>query len=348
MDHKKRFSQFIKNIKETDQLAVLYDSDADGICSAVITIRSLEKLGFKVERYIPCSHSNFNKTRLKELNKEGVNKIIILDFAGDQYGDELVNEVSVFDAVLLVDHHKIYTDINSDKIIFIKSQYLRSDLDGSNYCTSKMIFDLFAGIQDISDLDWLAGIGLTTDLSDRPWQDFLKKVYKKYDLNHSKLIDIGNVIDAGKQIVPPQIEHALQVVLEAKKPRDILKSPFSKIAKKLHNEVEFWINKFEEKAENKGDVWLYEIDPSASIGSVISTILALKYPDYVILVTRHRNSWVSINARNHSAKRPVNNLLEKAVKGLKGANAGGHKPAAGAAVREKDFEEFKKRIWKLA
>ena len=43
---------------------------------------------------------------------------------------------------------------------------------------------------------------------------------------------------------------------------------------------------------------------------------------------------------------PVSQCVE-AVKGFKGANAGGHKPAAGGAIREKDFAEFKKRIWKL-
>jgi single-stranded DNA-specific DHH superfamily exonuclease len=348
MDYIKKFQQFVKNLNKEDQIAVLYDTDSDGICSAVITIKSLKKRGFEVERYIPCTHANFNSVRLKALKEEGINKIIVLDFAGDQYKEEFVDEINIFDSVLIIDHHKIYADINSEKITFIKAQYLRKDLDGSDYCTSKMAFDLFSSIKNIDDLDWVAGIGLVTDLSDKHWQDFLKKVYKKYGLSHSKLIDIGNVIDAGRQIAPPQVERALEVALEADNPEDILNSSFSKIAKKLQNEIEFWINKFEEKAENKGNIWLYEIDPSASIGSVISTILALKYPEYVILVSRHRNNGVSINARNHSAKRAVNDLLEKAVKGFKGANAGGHRPAAGAFVRKKDYAEFKKRIWKLA
>jgi single-stranded DNA-specific DHH superfamily exonuclease len=343
----KKFSQFIKRIKPEDKIAILYDTDSDGICSAVIASKSLEKLGYKVERYIPCSHANFNQVRLKGLRDEEINKIIILDFAADQY-PEFKDEADLFDEVLLLDHHKIYKDLNSKKIVFIKSQFLRKDLDGSDYCTSKLTFDLFSSVIKINDLDWLSAIGLVTDMSSKPWMSFLKKVYKNYNLNEKKMIEMGCIIDAGRQIDPPQIERALEMVLEAQKPADIIKSDFSKHAKLLRNEIDFWINKFEEKAERKKDLWLYEIDPSGRIGSVVSTILAIKYPNDSIIIIRRQNGWVSINARNHNSRRPVNELLEKATKNLKGANAGGHIPAAGGAIREKDFDEFKKRLWKLA
>lgn len=347
MDRRKQFSQFVKGIKPSDELAVLYDTDADGICSAVIFARALEKFGHKVERFIPCSHANFNQARIEALRKENVNKIVMLDFSADQY-DFLPQTIKNFDAILVIDHHKLYKDYNSKKCVFIKSQFIRSDLDGSNYCTSKMVFDLFSDITDISELNWLAAIGLVTDMSDTPWQDFLRKVYKQTKLSRNKLIDIGTIINAGKQVEPPQVERAFEVVYEARKPEDIVNSNFTKVAKSLQNEIEFWINKFEEKSDKKGNLWLYEIDPSARIGSMISTILALKYPNDTIIVTRPHDGWVSINARNHNSKVAVNELLEKTTKGLKGSNAGGHIPAAGGTIRDKDYTEFKKRIWKLA
>jgi len=347
MNFKARFSDFVKGIKKTDEIAVLYDTDADGICSAVIFYKSLKKLGHKIERFIPCSHANFNEARIKALRDEKVNKIVMLDFSADQY-DFLAQAIKDFDEILVIDHHKLYKDYNSKKCLFIKSQFLRPDLDGSNYCTSKMVFDLFSDVTDTSKLDWLAAVGLVNDMSGNPWQDFLKKVYAKYNLDEVKAIAIGTIINAGKQIEPPQVERAFEVVFDAEKPEDIFESDFQKVSHALENEIEFWINKFEEKAEKKGDLWFYDINPSGRIGSVISTLLALKYPDDTIIVVRRHDSWVSINARNHNSRRAVNDLLEKAVKGLKGANAGGHNPAAGGSVREKDFEEFKKRIWKLA
>ena len=107
MNFKDRFSDFVKGVKKTDEIAVLYDTDADGICSAVIFYRALEKLGHKVERFIPCSHANFNEARIKALRDEKVNKVVMLDFSADQY-DFLAQAIKDFDEIIVIDHHKIY------------------------------------------------------------------------------------------------------------------------------------------------------------------------------------------------------------------------------------------------
>ena len=346
MDHKKKFASFVKNLKKDDHITIIHDTDADGICSAVITDRALKKKGVTVERFIGARYDNFNETRLKALNDEGTNKLIIFDFAADQLA-EVKKELDIFDAVLVVDHHKIYKDLNSKKITFIKAEYLK-DLTGSDYCASQMVFDLFSTVVKIPELDWLAAIAMITDMTATKWTTFLNKVYKKYNTSYQELLNVGIVIDTGKQIQPPQVERILEVVLEAKNFQDILKSDFAKIAKKLQNEIEFWIAKFEERAEHRGTTWLYEIDPANSIGSVVSTLLSLKYPTDTIIITRRNKDMISINARNHKGKRAVNDLLERATKGMKGSNAGGHVPAAGGSIRQKDYAEFKKRIWKLA
>ncbi|MBT3940727.1 DHH family phosphoesterase [Candidatus Woesearchaeota archaeon] len=347
MDHKKRFASFVKSIKPLDQIAIIHDSDADGICSTVIVAKALEKLGHKVERFIQSSYGNFNYDRLKALRDEGTNKLILVDFAADQF-PELKRELDLFEATLIIDHHKIYKNINSKKIIFIKAEYLRPKLIGSDYCATKMAFDLFSNVVDISELDWMAAIGMITDITDAKWKKFLNQVYKKHRTSREELLQAGIIIDTGKQVNPPQVERALEMVFEARTYKDILKSSFSKLAKELRNEIEFWVNKFEENAENKKDLWLYEIDPSASIISVVSTLLALKYPKYSIVVVRRYKGKVAISARNHLGKRAMNTLLEKAVKSMKGANAGGHIPAAGGTIREKDYAEFQKRLWKMA
>jgi single-stranded DNA-specific DHH superfamily exonuclease len=347
MEAKRKFNSFVKGLSKEDHIAIIHDTDADGICSTAIVCKSLEKLGIKVERFIPGRYDNINKLRLNFLHEEGINKLIVLDFAADQLAD-FPEEIAAFESVLIIDHHKIYKDLNSKKIVFIKAPHLRKDMSGSDYCTTKMAFDLFSDIVNIDELDWLTSVGMITDITDAKWQDFNKKVFKKYKITREKLLQIGKIIDAGKQVVPPQVERALDVTLSAEKPEDILNSEFSNIAKELENEIEFWINKFEEKAEHKGDLWLYEINPSARIASTISTQLALIHSDYSIIVTRRYKGVVSISARNNESKRAMNNLLEKATKNLKGATAGGHVPAAGGTIREKDYAEFKKRIWKLA
>ena len=69
------------------------------------------------------------------------------------------------------------------------------------------------------------------------------------------------------------------------------------------------------------------------------------YPDKTLIFLQHRgDGFVSFSARRQDFKIKCNELLENAVKGLKGAGAGGHVPAAAGRIKEKDLPEFKKRV----
>ena len=83
------------------------------------------------------------------------------------------------------------------------------------------------------------------------------------------------------------------------------------------------------------------------IHSPLSTILGLKYPHNTIIIIRAGRG-IAVSARRGDKKIAVNDFLEKAVKGFKGANAGGHIPAAGAGFHKKYLNTFKQRIrtWK--
>jgi single-stranded DNA-specific DHH superfamily exonuclease len=80
----------------------------------------------------------------------------------------------------------------------------------------------------------------------------------------------------------------------------------------------------------------------------ISTVLGLKYPHNTILVIDTKHNFISVSARRGDGKIAVNTLLEKAIEGLKGSNAGGHVQAAGAGLNKKDYSVFKKRVIELA
>ena len=104
---------------------------------------------------------------------------------------------------------------------------------------------------------------------------------------------------------------------------------------------------FEKKAEKHGEMRIYELTSPYRIHSPLSTILGLKHPHKTIIIINKTTNPISISARRHDKKIAVNNLLEQAVKGFKGANAGGHIPAAGAGFHKKYLSIFKKRLtWK--
>ena len=80
------------------------------------------------------------------------------------------------------------------------------------------------------------------------------------------------------------------------------------------------------------------------IQSVLSTLLALDHKSKTIVIINTKNPIVSVSARRGDGKKAVNALLEKSIDGFENANAGGHKPSAGAAFPRKYLNTFKQRI----
>jgi hypothetical protein len=121
-----------------------------------------------------------------------------------------------------------------------------------------------------------------------------------------------------------------------------------KFKRAIDKELNYWIKRFNRKAEKHGDLYWYEITPTHRVHSPISTILGLKYPHRTILVLDARKPMISVSARRGDKAIAMNTLLEKAVAVLPNANAGGHVPAAGAGLRKRDLPIFKARVLKLA
>ena len=72
----------------------------------------------------------------------------------------------------MLDHHKIYQDLNSEDVVFIKSQYIDEDLDGSKYPVSKLSFDLFSNLVDLTDMEWVVCLGILGDNGFQSWEKF--------------------------------------------------------------------------------------------------------------------------------------------------------------------------------
>jgi len=197
MDVLKRFDDFVSNLSEKDRICIFFDPDPDGIAAAVIANKAIERLvGRKAGMVMYQEHGDLEIKRenIEKLKSSGINKIFIMDLAVDQY-PERVQEVSEFAEVCILDHHKVYNDLNSDRIVHLKPQMFDSD-EPSSYITAKMSYDLFIKHVDISDMDWLAAVGILGDAAWRRWKDFMSEVCRKYGIDFSKLLEskIGNVM----------------------------------------------------------------------------------------------------------------------------------------------------------
>jgi single-stranded DNA-specific DHH superfamily exonuclease len=281
---------------------------------------------------------------------KGINKLITTDFSAEQ-NLPLLKKLEKQIQILVVDHHKLYADYQTEQVTLYKPQFF-TKTEPSKYCTSKLAYDAASRITNVSDLDWMAATASIADIATEPWKKWLKKVFKKYKIKARKdnfktpLGQVAATIKSTEVYNIKLVPECYDVFYKAKKPEHVLKSKLGKYKKIIDKELKKHLTLFEKKAEKHKDMRIYELTSKYGIHSALSTILGLKHKHKTIIIINKTTPSISVSSRRHDKKIPVNELLEKAVKGFKNANAGGHAPAAGAGFNKKYLGEFKKRlIW---
>lgn len=348
---KQKCLDFIKSISANDIVAIIHDADPDGISSAAIVSHTIKNLrGRDADFFTSDKLRVYHENALKDLKKNKVNKVISLDIALEE-NQEAIKFLASFAKLMIIDHHKISGSV-PEKTILIKPQLIYEDVDPSQYCTSKLAFDLCSEISEIGDLDWLSCVGIVADMNYRSWKDFFNATIKKYGFAQSEdpfktvFGKVTSVISSSIFYDEKNIPKVVEVVVNAKSPDEILNSDLSQYEKEVQKEINFWRKNARQKAEFYDDIALlyYEIHPKFDIKSVVSTLLSLDYIDTTVVVVDPKNDFMGASGRNQSGKVAVNDLFSNAVKGLENGNGGGHRKASGAGFMKKDLALFKKRI----
>lgn len=343
----KQFKKFIKSIKPTDRVAVIHHEDCDGICSGHICVESLVRLGHKVVLAEGRAANALNFSLVRKLGKKEVTKAIFVDLAFDQY-PEVAEKLGEFCDIIIIDHHKIYNDIQTAHVTTIKHTHLDIKV---YYPASKLAYDLFSEVADIKDLDWVAAVGLVGDSGYHGSKKFVNNVMKKYNIFPAQDLfttDIGkaaNYINSASVVVPGKMKLAMRVLKEAKAPKDVFRGKLERIVKKVNREKDRKLKLFKQNAEEHGDLMMGEVNSRYKIkSSIISALSFDEYPDRTIIIFQRSGDKYLISARRQDRKLAVNNLLERATASFEDARGGGHEPAAGGFIRAKDFEEFKIKL----
>ncbi len=348
----KRFNQFFKNIKPEDRVAIFHHNDCDGICSAVLAAKIVERMRNKrIDMRLNTEPGRvvITQDHIRDLRKSNITKLIAVDCCIDQE-PKTVREVEKFSKILIIDHHRIYNNVTSIRTIFIKPQMLYKKEDGAQYCVSKFLFDISP--ISISDLDWISAIGVIGDMNHKRWETFVNTVSKKYKLRQNK--DIYKTILGklalliGYAAVLKEQEAAFWKVCSARKPAELLK--LLKEYNIVEREIDYWVRNYKKLAEfhPKQNLVFYEIEPKKYIiKSIVVSRISRLHPSTTVIGTQIKNGEVTFTAIRQDYKVKMNDLLEKAVEGLSNAEAGGHIPAAGGVIRAEDLAEFKKRIIKI-
>lgn len=349
-----KFRKFIESLSKKDVVAVMHHTDPDGVCAAVIMAKLVEKVrGKKIDLRInqPASDIAVLKETILRLRQEKVNRLITVDLGIDQ-SPASVREIEGFAEILVIDHHKIYNDLNSARTLMIKPQ-LVSEKNPAAYPASKLCFDLASGIADMSSLDWVAAIGLVGDCAFSSWKDFLDSVLSKYKIEKkADIFDTGigkaaSLISDAESFDNSKVSESYEVVYRASGIGGVLSSSLQKYREAVENEISYWESHLDGFAEFRDEIGLifYFINSKFRIKAPLNTRLSIKYPDKtIILLSELDDGMIGMSARRRDEKYAMNDLLEKSVIGLDGASAGGHIPAAGGKIRKEDLQKFKENL----
>jgi len=346
---KERFKEYASRLSEEDKIAVVYDSDADGFSAGVIAVKSIEKIRGKKPDIVMVQdykQSTISSNTIRKLKNSGIQKVFFIDMSAEQ-DIETLNKVLEFAEVVIFDHHKIYSNPDSEKVILLKSQFF-SDLDGSKYPTAKLVYDFFSEITDLEDSGWIASIGIVGDMSSNEWKDFIDISIEKKGLTENDLEKYVSMIGSTITVQRESISELFDEFVETDNPKMLKLEKFEKFVKEVDEELGRVMEEFEKTAEidEKAEVIFFMVESKFGVKSaLINELSSKRFPEKTIIVMQKTDAgMVTLSARRQDFKVKMNELLELAVKDLRKSAAGGHIPAAGGIICVEDLETFKQRV----
>ena len=336
----KRFADFISKLDDKDKIIALTHTDTDGITSGKIVKEVIDPDEVKFVDYV-----ELNEDLVNELKEKGFNKIIMSDLFLNKHQRGFVDELEKFAEILIIDHHPVEVDWNSEKTVFLNAQ---------GYCAGYLCYVLFSKIKNIEYYDWLVACASIADFQFKENGEWLDEIYLKYadekfsdrrgdEIRKGKIWDMQ--IKIGQALIYFEKEGIMGVF------NAIGKNGFGDIGKigehadEVQKEIDENLEKFDNEREEIGEVLFWEMpDLKFGIKSVVTTIISVRNEGKTIIILKKKGDLWTMSARRQDMKKDMNHLLNQLIEGFEGSDAGGHVPAAGGHFPEKYKKEFMKRL----
>ncbi len=349
---------FIDDIEKSEDVVIIHHWDMDGISSSVIISKILEK-----NRGRPADEVKIPDERayhLEDSDRERVreaDRLIVLDF--NLKADELeeINESGT--DVLVVDHHSF------DRVPEVSFVNPREEDAEAYVPCSKLCLDIseLYGLED--EVRWIAGMGIIQDFGvDQCMEVFeqLEEDYEQYLPKELTQEELAKNCEYGRYASVLNIkpyrdsQHFAKLAYEALMKSDGLleieaQEEYRQVYEvylEMQEEFNEVMENYEEEREIDRDkmIIFFELESDFHITSSISTNMSTKTPDWIHLVIQ-KDDEANISARCQSGRVDLGKLMEDALPEEaveKGAEAGGHRKAAGASMDIEYLEEFKQNF----
>ncbi|MBD2096462.1 DHH family phosphoesterase [Trichocoleus sp. FACHB-591] len=329
------FAQFVGGISTTSKLVALHDSDADGVTAGVVWQQAFQRAGFVAPtRVIPDRERNAwtsgNRDRVKAENPE---RLFVLDL-GSQTEPVLPGVFTCF-----IDHHHPEGVPPGDTLI---SAYTWDPVPN----TSLLAWELCQTIADISDLDWIAAIGIVSDLGDRAPFELLSTAKRKYTAKYLKEATV--LINAIRRASHYNPEAAAQALLTHSNPKELVNSTSDAVQQLRSARAEV---KGAMEAGRKaapvfaGDVALIQVNSPCQIHPLLAQSWRTRLPKHIVIVA---NSGYLPGRVNFSARSTSADVLEflraQQISEGEGSYGHGHDQASGGSLPQERWQELLLKI----
>lgn len=334
---KKEFYEFVNLITPRDRVAILLDSDLDGLACGIFLEEILEakNVGVNYVDFLDRKNDMIKEVSMK-LKEMDITKVFFCDIGIDSIDFEgfvdLKKEIDVF----LIDHHPSNEKIEEfDKII--------KTVSGD--CSAMTVFELGDGLIDREEWSWLNCAAIFADYSYKSEKNFeyIKSVYPEVTMENisSSIPGMNGRKIAAALIYYDNNKKYVYTLVKERKMEEI-----TEVHGIIEEEINELVDGFSEKKEyfEKKDLYFYEVDSKYRVLSTVTSIVSKMRPESNFVFMQRDGDTYKFSARSQGQHFDMSALMKRCVEGLEDATGGGHIPAAAARIKVEDLEAFKERL----
>ncbi|MBD0388763.1 MAG: DHH family phosphoesterase [Nostoc sp. C3-bin3] len=318
------------------QVAILHDSDADGVTAGVVLQLALQRAGYeKVTRVIPDRERNaWTDTNKERVIAAAPDYLFVLDL-GSQSEPIIPGVPTCF-----IDHHRPEGVPTGDTLI---SAYTWESIPN----TSLLVWQLCKCTAQVDDLDWIAAMGTISDLGEKAPFEELAIAKTKYTAKYLK--EATTLINAARRAADYDPEVAASVLLTHSSPRDIVNSN-SELVERLRaarTQVKAAMEEARKAAPIfAGNVALVQINSPCQIHPLIAQSWRTRLPKYIVIVANsgYIKERINFSIRTNSGINLLDFLQNVGLSEGEGSYGHGHDFASGGSLPMERWHELLKKL----
>ena len=271
---RKAFAQFLEALRKDERILIFHDSDADGVSGGIVLERALQRLGFtRVDRSAPTRERDaWSPENRALITSRNPGALFVLDLGSRQ--EQLAENARC----CFIDHHR--PDGTPPGALLITG-YSWDPIPN----TSLMVYDLCSFLVDVSDIDWIAGIGVLSDLGDRAPFALIQQLKGRYSM--ADLKEVTALVNAARRASTYQPETAARALLAEQSPRDFRHSESAAVMalRAARDEVKLELAQAKKAAPRfAGNVALVRVHSKCQVHPLIAQIWRTRLPKYIVIV----------------------------------------------------------------